>query len=211
MIINGPSFAVSNNIDNLIILLHGRGATGDNIISIAPVMSKILPKSQFIAPNAHINYNMGYAWFSSSYLQEDIIFNEMKKSAEIVNNFIDEQLKKLKLSDNKLSLIGFSQGAMLAMHVALCRKLCASVVSYSGAILCPNLLKHEIIARPNMCIIHGNEDYVVPFIHFNNCMAFLTNNNVPAKYHEIKGLDHSISTECIIVGAEFIKSCISHL
>ncbi|UTO55156.1 dienelactone hydrolase family protein [Neoehrlichia mikurensis] len=208
VIINGPSFVVSNDIDNLVVLLHGRGATGDNLISIAPAMSKIIPRSQFIAPNAHINYNVGYAWFLSDSLREDIIFHEMKKSVKIVNNFIDKQLQKLGLSDKRLSLVGFSQGAMLAMHIALCRKLCSAVVSYSGAILCPNLLKCEIISKPNMCIIHGNEDYVVPFTYFNHCMTFLNDNGITAEYHEIKGLDHSINAEGIKIGADFIKSCL---
>ncbi|ABD45036.1 phospholipase/Carboxylesterase family protein [Ehrlichia chaffeensis str. Heartland] len=211
IVIDGPSFTSGDCANVLVVLLHGRGATGNSILSVGRLMGELLPNAHFIAPNAHMKYgDAGYAWFNGRDFSEDVIFADMEKTALIVNNFIDLQLKNTGLSDDKLVLAGFSQGAMLAVHIALLRKRkCASVISYSGAIICPNYLKHNINVKPDICIVHGTEDDVVPFSFFNDAVGFLLDHNVPLESHAIPGLDHSISNACIEIGAKFIMNKIS--
>ncbi|AHX05077.1 alpha/beta hydrolase [Ehrlichia japonica] len=211
VIINGPSFSSGSSANILVVLLHGRGATGNSILSVGHLMGKLLPDAYFIAPNAHIKYgDTGYAWFNGRDFSEDVIFSDMEKAALIVNNFIDLQLKNIGLNNDKLVLVGFSQGAMLAVHIALLRKKkCASVISYSGAIICPSYLKHRINVKPDICVIHGTQDEVVPFSFFDGAVEFLLNNDVPLESHAISGLDHSINSTGIEIGARFIANRLS--
>ncbi|WDM85554.1 dienelactone hydrolase family protein [Ehrlichia sp. JZT12] len=211
IIIDGPSFISGNSADTLIVLLHGRGANGDSIMSVGHLMGRLLPNTRFVAPNAHIKYcDTGYAWFMGRDFSENIIFSDMEKTAVIVNDFIDLQLKNAGLSDNRLVIAGFSQGAMLAVHIALLReKKCGAVISYSGAVICPNYLKHKINVKPDICVIHGTEDMVVPFSFFDSSVSFLVDNGIPVENHAIPGLDHSINSAGVEIGAKFISSKLS--
>ena len=211
IVIDGPSFISGDAANILVVLLHGRGATGDSIMSVGHLMSGLLPNAYFVAPNAPMKYgDTGYAWFNGRDFSEDVIFADMEKAALIVNDFIDLQLKNTGLTDDKLVLAGFSQGAMLAVHIALLRKRkCASVISYSGAIICPNYLKYKMNVKPDICIIHGTDDQVVPFSFFDGAVEFLSNNNVPMESHAISGLDHSVNNVCIELSAKFITDRLS--
>lgn len=212
IVIDGPSFISGNSADILVVLLHGRGATGDSIMSVGHLMSELLPNAYFVAPNALKYENTGYAWFNRRDCSEDVIFSDMEKTALIVNNFIDLQLKNTGLTDDKLVLAGFSQGAMLAVHIALLRKRkCASVISYSGAIICPNYLKYRINVKPDVCVIHGTDDQVLPFSFFDDAIEFLSNNNIPVEGHAISGLDHSINNVCIKLSTKFITDRLSRV
>ena len=210
IMINGPSFVSGDSVNTLVILLHGRGASGSSIMSVGHFMGKLLPNSRFVAPDAHIRYGDGYAWFMGRDFSENVIFSDMERTAVIVNDFIDLQLKNSGLSDDRLVIAGFSQGAMLAVHIALLReKKCAAVVSYSGAIICPNYLKNKINVKPDICIIHGTEDMVVPFSFFDSSVSFLLDNCFTVESHAISGLDHSIDSTCIEIGAKFISKRLS--
>ncbi|MGN7619007.1 MAG: alpha/beta hydrolase [Ehrlichia sp.] len=210
--VDGPSFTSGDSVDALVVLLHGRGASGDSIMSVGHLMGGLLSNTRFVAPNAHIKYgDTGYAWFAGRDFSENVVFSDMEKTAVIVNDFIDLQLKSSGLNDNKLVIAGFSQGAMLAVHIALLReRKCAAVISYSGAIICPNYLKHKINVRPDVCIIHGTEDMVVPFSFFGSSVSFLSDNDVPVESHAISGLDHSINSACVEIGVRFINRRLSH-
>ncbi|MDG7053573.1 MAG: prolyl oligopeptidase family serine peptidase [Wolbachia endosymbiont of Alcedoecus sp.] len=130
----------------------------------------------------------------------------IKSAASIVNHFIDTKLKELSLNDAQLSLIGFSQGAMLAIHTALTSsQSCASVVAYSGRFLSPSKVAPEIKSKPNMCIIHGDADDVVPFSSLDLAVKALKENGINVEWHPIHALGHIINEEGIRLGVEFIK------
>ncbi|WFW29655.1 MAG: alpha/beta fold hydrolase [Wolbachia endosymbiont of Menacanthus eurysternus] len=205
--LKGPEICNSRNKSSLIVCLHGWGSSGDNFIHLAKIMSKSLPDSCFIAPNAPFKReDNGYQWFSLEDRSEDVLYHGVKNAALIINHFVDMKLKKLNLNDGQLSFIGFSQGAMLAIHASLVRpQSCASVVAYSGRFLSPSRVSQEIRSRPNMCIIHGDADNIVHFSFFNLAVKFLRKNGVNVESHKIHALGHIINEEGIKIGVEFIK------
>ena len=208
MLLSGPTFFAGNSADSLVVMLHGRGASGDNMMTLATGMSKKVPSAKFIAPHAPKAYGTGYTWFSDSIrnMDEKTAFIEIIEHAEIVSKFIDAQLEELHISDDKLSLVGFSQGAMLAIYIALSRaKKCAAVVAYSGAIPFPHLLKTRMVSKPDICVMHGRSDEVIPFSYFEESVAFLKENGVPVVGHAMHGLDHRINSEGLEMGSQFIK------
>ncbi|OEY87158.1 phospholipase [Wolbachia pipientis] len=206
--INGPEICLSGDRKNVIVCLHGWGASGDSFIHVAKIMSKFLPYSHFIAPNAPFvrKTGGGYQWFGLENRAEEILYNGVKHAASIVNCFIDKKLKEMGLNDTQLSLIGFSQGAMLAIHASLTRvQPCSSVVAYSGRFIAPSQVTMDIKSTPEMCIIHGDADDVVPFSCFDLSVQTLKKHGVNIEAHAIHALGHIINDDGIKLGVEFIK------
>lgn len=206
MKINGPE--IPGRQKNLIVCLHGWGSSGDNFIHLAKMMSKFLPDSHFIAPNAPFIRKIGdgYEWFSLEDRSEKALYRGITNAASIVSNFIDEKLYELNLQNAQLSLVGFSQGAMLAIYVALTRRqLCSSVIAYSGRFIAPSYIESEIKSKPDVCLIHGEYDDVVPFSCLDESANALRNNGINVKSHAISSLGHIVNDEGIRLGAEFIK------
>src|SRR5262245_51603610 len=109
----------------LVILLHGWGADGANLIDLADMFTGVLPDALFVAPNAPYPCEVnpfGYQWFSLNDRNPKNMLEGVRHAADVVNHFIDDQLKALSLTDDKVILVGFSQGTMTALHVALRRK-----------------------------------------------------------------------------------------
>ncbi|QKX01973.1 phospholipase [Wolbachia endosymbiont of Cruorifilaria tuberocauda] len=194
--------------ENLIVCLHGWGSSGSNFIHLAKIMSKSLPSSCFIVPDAPFKREVGngYQWFSLENRSEEALYNGVENATLIINHFIDTELKKFSLKDAQLSLVGFSQGAMLAINTALTRsQSCASVVMYSGRFLSPLKVAPKIKSKPNVCVIHGDADNVVPFSSLGLAVKALEENDVSVEGYPMHGLGHIINEEGIKLGVEFIK------
>ncbi len=136
--LSGPSVppAAGGAPRQLVIFLHGVGADGNDLIGLAPYFQKALPHARFISPNAPYPFDMapyGYQWFSLQDFTEEARLLGAERAAPVLNAFIDTELARDGLADENLALIGFSQGAMMSLHVGLRRpRPMAGIVSYSG-------------------------------------------------------------------------------
>jgi len=197
----------------LVMLLHGWGADGPNLIDLADGFAGALPDAQFIAPNAPFECEVnpyGYQWFSLNNRQPQHMFDGVSKAAEIFNIFLDEQLKSLGLDNSKLALVGFSQGTMTALHVALRRTpQIAAVVGFSGSLIGAEQLAKEIISRPPVCLIHGNADDVVPYAALGQAEAALKAQGVSVASHTRPFVGHSIDMEGVKIAGEFLAKYLS--
>ncbi len=150
----------------LVVLLHGVGANGDDLIALAPYWSQALPEAEFLAPNAPYPCDMapfGYQWFSLRDWSAERMLAEMRAAAPILDGFLNEALQARGLTDADLALVGFSQGTMMSLHVAPRRASpCAGILGYSGLLLGAELMAGEIRSRPDTLLIHGQADDVVP-------------------------------------------------
>lgn len=193
----------------LAVLLHGWGADGANLIDLADMLAPSLPDAQFIAPNApHVcEVNpYGYQWFSLMDRQPQHMLAGARAAADILNAFLDAQLKELNLDNSKLILIGFSQGTMTALHVALRRTpQIAAVVGFSGSLIGADTLAKEITARPPICLIHGEADDVVPFASMQHATTMLNAHGVNVESHARPFLGHSIDMEGLQTANKFLK------
>ena len=210
-ILSGPELEPisGGKAKQLVLLLHGLGADGNDLIGLAPEFSDVLPDAHFIAPNAPFQCDMspyGYQWFSLLDRNPKIVLEGVKEAAPILNKFIDESLKRFGLDDNKLALIGFSQGTMMSLYVAPRRsKACAGVVGYSGALVGADILKNEIKSRPPICLAHGDADMVVPFDAMGIAEETLKKNGVSVETLECPGVAHGISLEGVEIGKRFLQ------
>lgn len=183
----------------LVVFLHGLGADGHDLISLAPLLEPLLPGAAFVSPHAPFACDMapmGRQWFSLQDRDPDLLLAGVAAAAPGLNAFLDKELEHLGLADDRLALVGFSQGTMTALHVALRRpKPCAVVVGFSGALLKPEVLGEEIRSRPPVLLVHGDADEVVPFQALALAEEALQLNGVPVAAYRRPGLGHGIDQE----------------
>src|SRR5688572_15620329 len=147
MILSGPVLKAKSGKapESAVILLHGLGADGENLIGVAPIMAETLTDTVFHSPNAPFPFDMfnqGYQWFSLADRDPEKMLAGVKAAAPILNQYIDEILAEYNLDESKLALVGFSQGTMTALYTAIRReKKVAGIVGFSGALIAAELLE----------------------------------------------------------------------
>jgi phospholipase/carboxylesterase len=166
-----------------------------------------------IAPNAPYpckEYPNGFDWirFDGDWTPENII-KKLHDAEIFLNHFLDTLLATYHLPENKLALIGFSQGARLALHIALRRKrACGAVVSYSGGLSQPQLLAKEIRSTPPVCLIHGEKDDILHIDQHHNTVKILHMLDVPVTELVFPELKHRIDEMGIEEGIVFLQGVI---
>ena len=207
-------YSNTKNPTTLVMILHGYGANGENLINLAYEFKHELPDAHFIAPNAVEPWEGGfpdaYQWFSlsSGFERKSIaaMTDSVKSSQRILGKLIDDQLARFKINPENLFLIGFSQGAMMAAYQAMIRTVKPkAVISFSGRLILPELLGEKTVSKPEICLIHGENDSVVPFDSFLEAQKTLKENSFNFESHSIPKLDHSIDLHGIRMARAFIK------
>jgi len=208
----------TQNPKYLVIFLHGYGANGENLLDLSHEFKRVLPDAHFISPNAIEPWEGGfpdaYQWFSlNGGLHKSSLgamAESIKKSNQILENFIDAQLARFNLSAQNLFIVGFSQGAMMAMYQGLIKsKKPAGVIAFSGKLILPEMLAQKTNSKPEICLIHGEADSVVPFENFLEAKKILEAQNFGHEAHQIANLDHTIDIHGIRVAQAFVKKIIS--
>jgi phospholipase/carboxylesterase len=208
--IDGPSLPPKDGgaPEQLVILLHGIGADGNDLIGLAPLYQSILPKAFFVSPNAPFRFDMapfGYQWFSLQDFQPNTRLIGVQGVSPVVDAFIDSQLRKWRLNESDLVLIGFSQGAMMALHVGLRREEpLAGIIAHSGMLVGEELLAAEIRSRPPILLTHGAIDEVLPAQALPLAEAALKNAGVDVEAHVMPQLGHGIDENTILLDLRFL-------
>ncbi len=209
--LSGPTYppAYGGAAKQLVILLHGVGADGNDLIGLAPYWSRMLPEAEFVSPNAPFPCDMvpiGYQWFSLLDRRPERMYAGLSATHPFVDAFIDRALDQRGLTPRDLALVGFSQGTMTALHVALRRpEPFAALVGFSGALLDLGQLADEITARPPTLLIHGDADEVVPAAALPAAVAALKAVDVEVDSLVRRGLGHGIDPEGMTRAANFLK------
>ncbi len=207
-----PSFVEVKPLEpkakKLVVFFHGVGSDAKDLISIVPYMQDSLPDAHFISLNGLQKYDMasfGYQWFSLKDREQRVMAQEVGKAVPLVINSLENFLQKLELSFEDLFLVGFSQGTMLATHIATSfDKRLAGVVGFAGAII----PKADFCGNFNtpICFIHGKEDEVLPIDLMYKSADYLKQFSFNVETHEIPFLTHSIDMQCIQIATKFIKN-----
>jgi phospholipase/carboxylesterase len=210
--IDGPRFgpASGGTPDSLIVLLHGVGADGNDLIELAPILGEHLPGTAFVSPHAPFPYDgapMGRQWFSLMERTQEMMLAGVRASAPILDAFLDEELARLGLADDRLALVGFSQGTMMSLYVAPRRtKPIAGVVGFSGALVGADLLAGEVKSRPPVLLIHGDADPVVPVQAMEHARRALAAAGIAVEAERRPGLPHSIDQPGLVRALNFLRA-----
>jgi phospholipase/carboxylesterase len=211
--LSGPSFGPTGGGKprHLVILLHGYGADGNDLLGLAPHWSRLLPETtQFIAPHAPFPCEaapFGRQWFGFEGRNESMILAETQTAAALLDSYISAELARRDLAEGQVALVGFSQGTMMALHVAPRRsRSLAGVVGYSGSLIAPQLLAADIRSRPPILLVHGDADPVVPYPSLGVARTALQAAGIKVETITRPGLAHGIDEEGQARGGAFLAA-----
>lgn len=193
----------------LIVLLHGYGADGNDLIALGQHWRQLLPDAAFVSPHAPEpcagNPFGGRQWFELTFRDPDERWRGVCHAAPSLNAFLDEQLARFGLTDDALALVGFSQGTMMALHAGLRRpRAMAAIVGFSGLLAGPDNLAGDIVSRPPVLLVHGDSDDVIPVEALGQARNVLGALNVPLEWHVCPGLPHGIDGNGLDLAGRFL-------
>lgn len=228
----GPSFIPRNEtIKNIVFLLHGYGANGDDLIDLANIISKRIPNTAFYAPNAPFELENGGFYMPSSYqwfTLEGYDPEKIKQSPEYFNQlcnkrlvdaqkvlpdlwqYIDNIVKTHNVSYKNVVVAGFSQGGLMALLTSLLSdNIFGGVISFSGVPLgdrTNDLIKNDI----PILLTHGDSDEVVPNYALDLTEKVLSSKKIIPQKYLSAGISHSIDNLTLERAINFLEKILLH-
>ncbi len=204
---------VSGTTRSVVVFLHGYGASGADLMGLADPLSEHLPDTLFVAPNAPEEIPMmpaGLQWFPIPWIDgssEEEAERGLMAAAADLDAFLDALMVDEDVLPEQVVLFGFSQGTMMALHVAPRREdEVAGIVAFSGRLLSPDLLKDDTISRPPVLLVHGDADDVVPPQSLPEAAEALQEAGWKEVYaHVMKGTAHGIAQDGLSVALAFMR------
>lgn len=195
------NYRPSNLGDNapVIIMLHGFGSDENDLFSFA---SELPSEYAIVSLKAPIPMQpFGNAWYNIYFDSNDGKFSDDEQaiqSRELVTRCIDEIISVYHVDPKRVTLLGFSQGTILALAIALSNpKKIRNVVALSGyvneAILKEGYTGNDF-SHLNIYSSHGSVDQVIPVQWARKTAPFLKNLNIECAYSEFP-VGHGVSPQ----------------
>lgn len=187
---------------HLVVLVHGYGADGQDLIALGAHWQKQMPSVAFAAPNApqRLEGSPGYQWFPISRIDP----HEMQKGVEAagpgLDAYLESELARLGLGPDRLALVGFSQGTMLSLHVGLRRARPAAIVGFSGLLAGPPPQP----GGPPVFLAHGDADTVIPVGALFMSTQALAQAGIAVQWHLAPGMGHGIDPMGMDMAGQFL-------
>lgn len=209
--LDGPRIEPRGTADALVVLLHGYGANGDDLIALGDAWRGRLPGAVFVAPNAPEQIPGMYGglqWFPLTMRDPGEYGRGVAAIQPVLDRFLDAELQRYRVSPDRLVLAGFSQGCMIALHVGLRRPAPpAAVVGLSGLLAGPEHLM-TIGVRPPILLIHGEVDDLIPVDAMHIARELLANAGLLVEWHVRPRLGHGIDDVALGLASHFILSAL---
>ena len=205
----------------MFVFLHGYDATGEAMMVLDAPFRKLAPEgSQFFYPNAPFKTGggKGYNWFSFVFgdnpfdINEEYIYHSMQLAMPYLKNYIGNHMDRQLFSTRDLVLVGFSQGAGLAVHASMRmgEPICGAI-SFSGGFANPHNEAKGIDIQDQkspVCFIHGDKDPILPYQFSVRGNKILQNAGFESECHILKDTKHLITPEAIDIAGDFLKRII---
>lgn len=196
----------TKNPRHLVVILHGYGANGNNLMFMAHFWKRTLPDCLFIIPDAPdpMPDVYGFKWFDVGDLSPTYLDTGVEETAPNIKKFVSSLQKAYNIPGTHTALCGFSQGAMLSLATGLLFEgICTGILAYSGGLyLGKHAPKNTNITS---CLIHGDRDLVVPKEASEAAYTALTEKSFPAELHILPDLEHQINLQGLQLGEKFLK------
>ncbi|WP_299686930.1 alpha/beta fold hydrolase [uncultured Tateyamaria sp.] len=203
----------SGDVRSIVVFVHGYGANGADLLGLAEPLGEHLPDTLFVAPDAPEAIPMmpnGYQWFPIPWIDgssEEEAERGLLAAAADFDAFLDALMVDEDVLPEQVVLFGFSQGTMMSLQVAPRREdEVAGIVAFSGRLLRPDLLADEVVSRPPVLLIHGDQDDVVPPQSLPEAAEALQGAGWKDVYaHVMKGTAHGIAPDGLSVALAFMR------
>jgi phospholipase/carboxylesterase len=204
--------SLSGETGSVVVLLHGYGADGTDLLGLADPLAPHMPDTVFVAPDAPErckNNPFGFQWFPIPWLDgssQEAAEASQTVSAGKLDRFLDGVLAAEGLRPDRMVLLGFSQGTMMSLHVAPRRsEPVAGVVGFSGRLLSPERLAAEAVSKPPVLLVHGDADDIVPIASLREAGEALTQAGFETYGHVMRGTAHGIAPDGLSVALAFMR------
>ena len=211
LLLDGPRLppASGGAARQLVVFLHGYGADGNDLIGLGREWARVLPHAAFVSPHAPEPCGMaptGRQWFDLSFRDPGELVRGIKHASPALDIFLDAELKRHDLGPRALALVGFSQGAMLALGFGLKRTPGpAAIIGYSGALATVEALPQTTGSAPAILLVHGDMDEVIPVDAMYIAREQLAQAGLAVEWHLAEGIGHGIDAQGLHLGGAFLK------
>jgi phospholipase/carboxylesterase len=189
---------------SMVVLVHGYGADGNDLISLAQHWQGLLPGTAFVSPHAPDpvpGAPSGFQWFALTRRDPPEMQKGVRDAAPGLVEFLRLEAGRLGLGLENVALVGFSQGTMLSLQVGL-RRATAAIVGYSGMLAgTPPKLGSD---APPILLVHGAADPMIPATALFTSAAALGRAGASVQWHVSQGLGHSIDEAGLALGGTFL-------
>jgi len=210
--LSGPMLPPASGLapKQAVVLLHGYGSDGADLIGLAPALQQVLPDALFLSPNApepSRHMGSGFQWFDIDFEGDRLASRQLGviKARAVLVEFLEDLWAQTGLLPEQTILAGFSQGAMMALHtgLSLSRPL-MGVIAFSGAFVPPEGLEQGVFAKPPVCLVHGDLDGVVDPQFSADAASLLELSGYAVGYHVSRGTGHGIAPDGLEFAGRFI-------
>lgn len=202
----------SGKTRSVVVFLHGYGADGADLLGLADPLGPHLPDTLFLAPDAPepcAGNPFGRQWFPIPWLDDSTeaeAAEGMTRASADLDAFLDGVLADTAITPDRLAVVGFSQGTMIALQVIPRRPVpIAGLVGFSGRLLNPDRLENEAVSKPPILLVHGDADPMVPFAEMGLAGDALVKAGFETYAHVMEGTGHGIAPDGLSVALAFLK------
>lgn len=222
LLINSPAKAaetvsyIPENPEYALIMIHGYGQSGAKMSGMKNELKNILPHTALYFPTAPDNGPWGgYQWFNIPHTAHQMadmkmyetMMKEALKNVKHLHNLVDEIHQTQNIPYENISVAGFSQGGLMALLTGLTNPHgLHKLVSFSGVplLLTKELTSSKIISSPQILILQGDRDTVIPANSFQMTSDTLKSQNIPFELKLIRGMTHQINAQALKYFADFM-------
>lgn len=198
--------------DALIILLHGVGHYGQNMLTMAEPWRKALPNAIFAAPDAPFAFERGPGrqWYRIADLTDESRLDRIAAARLDFDQVIRGEIAKHGFAArlDRIALVGFSQGSMMLIDAVVTgRWPVASAVAFAGRLTSnpPAVSEH----RTRLLLLQGAADSLVPAAELDRATAVLKASGFAVDSRLFPNTGHRITPETAGVALEFLQDCLA--
>jgi len=217
----------SGEITKLVIFLHGYTSNIDDVLPYAETLGKHLKNTLIVMPEADMVSERRpdkKQWYALCDLDPDKrrrqpetstdeiieIYNKtgqrISAVAKRLNRFISDLQRQYHIANKNTYIMGFSQGAMLAIYTGLTRRYnLGGIFPFAGIVCGKDLLEQEIVSRPEVYLFHGTQDLSVQYKTLEFTKEWLEQHNVSWAAIEYDGIEHKLTENEMLDAAEIIN------
>ncbi len=192
----------SGKADSLVVFVHGYGADGNDLIGLAAPLAQILPNTAFAAPNGPEPCpSASRQWFPIAELDPRAMHSGVLAAAPLLRSYIDAELARYQLAPDRLALVGFSQGTMMALQLGLGPLKPAALVGFSGILTGAAAPSDSF---PPVFLSHGGADPLIPPDALFATASLLAAAGVRVQWHLSPETGHGIDDIGLTLAADFL-------
>lgn len=194
----------------LVVLCHGRGGDWHRMAEVAHRWAAALPDAEFSMPTGPLQGDRpdaGHQWFEIGDRSAATIVANVTHAAELLDHYIDHELRRLNLGPDDCAMMGFSQGSVVSLFAGLRRKVAPKgVIMIAGVLLAAETLPDRPDFPP-VLIINGGQDHLMPVDWGRRSEAALKQRGVHVESLYPPNMGHRIPEEGLVAGAKFLRRC----